>query len=331
MRRRLFSRFSRLAAVATALLMIPVTAGAAVVIDETNFPDPNFRAWLLEQDYGQDGVLTDEEIGEVTEINIFRAGIKSMEGIKTFKELEGLSLTLNDLSELDVSGLTKLGALMVQENHLTKLDLTGCKELEGLSCNGNQLSELNLSGYTRLRYLNCNDNRLTRLDISDCTNLHHVYCNKNQLSELILPPAKEMVWLMCGDNRLTKIDISGLPRLDWLYCYGNQIGSEAMGDIIENLPVEYSNAFFYVIRGDIPDGNVCTRDQVAAARAKGWIPRTYSNGGGSEEYEGTDPVSVAEIKVEKADDPWYDLSGRKLQKAPKKGLFIQDGKKVLVK
>ena len=96
--------------------LIPCLAaeGNIVSINEETFPDPNFRAWLLEQDYGQDGVLTDEEIGEVTEINIFRAGIKSMEGIKTFKELEGLSLTLNDLSELDVSGLTKLGALMVQ-------------------------------------------------------------------------------------------------------------------------------------------------------------------------------------------------------------------------
>ena len=31
-------------------------------IDETNFPDDNFRHYLLEQDYGKDGVLTEAEI-----------------------------------------------------------------------------------------------------------------------------------------------------------------------------------------------------------------------------------------------------------------------------
>ena len=186
--------------------------------------------------------------------------------------------------------------------------------------------------------MNCDDNQLTELDLSGHMLLTNISCERNQLSKLILPHTELVTRIKCGDNRLTKIDISDLPRLDWLYCYGNQIGSEAMGDIIENLPAEYGGAFFYVIRGDIPDGNVCTRDQVAAARAKGWIPRTYSNGGGSKEYEGTDPVSVAEIQVEKADGLWYDLQGRRLQKAPKKGMYLMKSKslnskfkKVLIK
>ena len=34
-------------------------------IDETNFPDANFRKWLLDQEYGQDAKLTGEELASV--------------------------------------------------------------------------------------------------------------------------------------------------------------------------------------------------------------------------------------------------------------------------
>ena len=45
-----------------------VTIQKAVIVNETNFPDEKFRNWLLEQDYGSDGVLTDSEIAAVEEI-----------------------------------------------------------------------------------------------------------------------------------------------------------------------------------------------------------------------------------------------------------------------
>ena len=41
-----------------------------IVIDATNFPDANFRAYLLEQDYGKDGVITAAEINSITSIKV---------------------------------------------------------------------------------------------------------------------------------------------------------------------------------------------------------------------------------------------------------------------
>ena len=38
---------------------------SSIAIDATKFPDENFRNWILEQEYGQDGVLTQEEIAEI--------------------------------------------------------------------------------------------------------------------------------------------------------------------------------------------------------------------------------------------------------------------------
>ena len=40
--------------------------------------------------------------------------------------------------------------------------------------------------------------------------------------------------------------------------------------------------------------------------------------------------NITDQKAEK-DSKIYDLNGRRLQKAPEKGMYIQDGKKVVVK
>ena len=52
------------------MLLAATMARADVEINETNFPDEAFRSWLLEQDYGKDGMITDKEIAEVTRMNV---------------------------------------------------------------------------------------------------------------------------------------------------------------------------------------------------------------------------------------------------------------------
>ena len=50
------------------------------------------------------------------------------------------------------------------------------------------------------------------------------------------------------------------------------------------------------------------------------------------EYDGEDSESVAPVRSEKADAPWYDLNGRRLNGRPNhKGLYIQDGKIKMIK
>lgn len=44
---------------------------AGIAIDETNFPDPVFRNYLIENyDFAEDGILTDEEIKNTTDLEI---------------------------------------------------------------------------------------------------------------------------------------------------------------------------------------------------------------------------------------------------------------------
>ena len=137
----------------------------SVKINEENFPDANFRNWILAQEYGQDGVLTVDEIAAVTKINVSYEQISDLKGIEYFTALTSLYCYSNKLTSLDVSKNTAL----------TELD-----------CNWNQLTSLDLSKNTALTVLDCNFNKLTSLDVSKNTALTGLYCHSNYLTSLDL-------------------------------------------------------------------------------------------------------------------------------------------------
>ena len=96
---------------------------------------------------------------------------------------------------------------------------------------------------------------------------------------------------------------------------------------------------YYQAAEDEPaDGNVCTKAQVAQAKAKNWIVQyVYRNPDNSEspnyaDYEGADAEDVASLKTDGKNAPLYDLGGRRLQGKPaQKGIYVKDGKKILYK
>ena len=59
-------------------------------IDEINFPDENFRNWVLSQSYGKDWVLTDEEIASITSIKITNKEIRNLKGLELFTSLTSI-------------------------------------------------------------------------------------------------------------------------------------------------------------------------------------------------------------------------------------------------
>ena len=125
--------FSLLALIATG------TAWADVQINENNFPDEQFRTFVLSQSYGEDGVLTDEEIANVTFIYATCMGIKSLKGIEYFTALETLFCSSNNLTVLDVSACKSLVFLQCALNQLTLLDVEGCTQLTSVDCSLNRL------------------------------------------------------------------------------------------------------------------------------------------------------------------------------------------------
>ena len=67
----------------------------------------------------------------------------------------------NQLTALNVQGLSDLQVLDCRSNQLTELDVQGLSALQRLYCNSNQLTTLNVQGLTALQWLLCHNNRLT--------------------------------------------------------------------------------------------------------------------------------------------------------------------------
>ena len=297
-------------------LACSMNARADIEINETTFPDENFRNWILKQPYGQDGVLTDEEIMGVKEIIVRVKRINNLKGIEFFTELTNLACTGNNLTELDISGFSMLSVLDCSWNTLTTLDISRNTTLKNLSCQGNQLTELNLSNNTELEELGCNynkltvldlsknialtsvacmGNQLTELDVAQCTALKRLACGENQLTTINVRGCVSLESLWCNNNNLSELDVSGCSELEDIGCFSNRIRGEAMDELVERLPVTRSGKGHLPIISIEDEQNVMTRSQVAAAREKGWRPRykygTFDTWGWTD-YEGSDdPVT----------------------------------------
>ena len=207
-----------------------------IVIDATNFPDENFRNYLLSQDYGQDGVLTQEEIAGITYMDVSEREISDLTGIKYFTALEFLVCSYNQLTSLDMSGCTALIYLGCYQNHLTSLDVTGCTALTTLFCWNNQLTSLDVSGCTALTWLSSENNQLTSLDVSGCTALTKLQCNSNKIkgemmdalvSSLPTVEAGEfyVLWWESDGNECTTAQVITANAKGWkAYQYDSSIG-----------------------------------------------------------------------------------------------------------
>ncbi len=76
-----------------------------VVINEANFPDENFRNYLLNTSYGRDEILSEKNVANVNNINVSGRNIKSLQGIEFFTALTFLSCYQNQIKGAEMDAL----------------------------------------------------------------------------------------------------------------------------------------------------------------------------------------------------------------------------------
>ena len=221
----------RLALAVLFCIVLCLGAGAdawaeGIAIDETNFPDQNFRNYVSENcDQDRDGTLSKSEIAAKTEIYLYNRGIYSLKGIEYFTSLQSLNCGENMLTTLNLSRNTALTSLNCGGNYLTSLDVSGNTALTSLNCEDNQLTSLDVRGNSALTSLRCSFNQLTGLDVSGNTALTSLYCGENKLTNLDVSGNSALTSLSCYNNQLTSLDVSGNTALTSLSCSYNQLTS----------------------------------------------------------------------------------------------------------
>ena len=195
------------------ILPIP---GTYVTINATNFPDANFRSYLLS--LYPAGYITNEEIAALTALNVSSKNISNLTGIKYFTALEELRCYNNPMTSLDVSGMTSLTYLdcaptdSYTGTKLTSLNVSGCTNLETLLCYNTNISSLNVDNCSKLKQLNChNCPMLTYLSV----------INKPTLTTLDCSNCSGLTTLNCYRGNLTSLNVTGCTALSQLRCYEN--------------------------------------------------------------------------------------------------------------
>ncbi len=108
-------------------------------IDAVNISDPAFKSYLINAyDVDGDGVLSTKEAAGIKEIKASGLGIKAMPELNTtFKAITYLDCSDNEITELDLSGMTSLTYLDCSSNKLTELNIMHLVGLETMDATAN--------------------------------------------------------------------------------------------------------------------------------------------------------------------------------------------------
>ena len=243
--------------------------------NEIEITDAAFKQYLLENfDSNKDGILSQSEADQVTQISINTYNVRTLKGIEYFTKLrilycnncsisnldvsknnllEILNCSYNPITELNVNNLINLKELYCEECLLSNLSLDGCSALERLYCYNNKLSNINISKNATLKVLYCADNHISSLDVSKNTLLQELCCYRCRLKELDVSMLTDLTSLMCGENELDLINVSNNSKLELLWC---DINNLAELDVSNN-PQLYSLSCGNAINtdGSILEGN----------------------------------------------------------------------------
>lgn len=296
--------------------------------------DQKFNLWVTAPEVIIHGNLVELTVakGEITAIDI-----SGCPGLYT------LRVTENPLGSIDVSKNVMLGQLWASYcPNITSIDVSKNTNLNSLSVQGCNLSSLVLDNLSLLTNVNAGENpNLGHIDVTSLPLLEELWVNGNGMTSLDVSMNPKLKHLECSRNRLRGLSVANNPDLVFLSVWDNDLNGNEMDALISTLVKEtgFTEREFCVYNERSSHPNICTKAQVEAVSERGWQAKqalwTKFNNEEFfiwEDYEGADDPTGIELPKDSSKlDVWYDLQGRRISKPSAAGLYIYNGKKVIVR
>lgn len=148
---------------------VTFTPETGVAIDEVNFPDGTFRYLINHWNYdlNDDGLLSDDEIEKVTEMDFHHYTVMDLTGIEHFTSLVTLKVdgTYEELNFDNLPSLKNLEFWQYRNNIVGTLKISNCNSLETIKCSNLSLQSLQVVRCPKLNYLECENNPLVSVKL----------------------------------------------------------------------------------------------------------------------------------------------------------------------
>ena len=259
--------------------------------------------------------------------------LTAMPNLNANKNLIHLDLTNTGIETIDVSENTELKVLELSSNSLKQLDVTKLVNLEEFKCADNEIEELDMSACSKLNVVDVRENKLSELDI-DMTSVTALDCSLNNLPISELPELGIMQSFIYAPQNPFAVNYDDSGKLDLSSMYK----CRGVND-------RDNKSSFYVMR---EDGSTC-EEGVDYEENKGVITflsalgRVYvevendafpeltgDNASRSELFDVNVSVGIESVIVDEESEI-YDITGRKVKTPANKGIYIVNGRKVVIK
>jgi len=227
--------------------------------------------------------------GNIIELDCWSNQLTEL-NVQGLTNLQKLDCGGNELTSLNVQGLTSLKRLDCVGSELTELNVQGLTALKELWCGNNKLTSLDVQGLTALQDIRCYSNQLTALNVQGCASLQTLSCHKNQLTELNVQGLTSLQVLNCSNNQLTSLNVQDCTSLRRLYCTENKLNAQAMTALLNALLArkagDNAEAILYTEETDVTEGNCKDYSQPAElkkafddAKNRNWKLKKYNASG----------------------------------------------------
>lgn len=148
-------------------------------------------------------------------IGIFSISGVTMSYIDVSKMTELYCLTLENagLTSIDLSKNLKIRELNLNANRFKTIDLSNLHNINLLSLSNNGMESFKLAENNNIQWFFAADNMLKTVDMNQLKNVYNADFTSNYLETIDISPAKSLGQLFLANNILHEIDLSNNPQL----------------------------------------------------------------------------------------------------------------------
>jgi hypothetical protein len=221
-------------------LLLLLLASFSVEAQIINIPDANFKAKLLEAspdneiafstqnqyfkiDANEDGEIQESEALLVKRLNVSNSSISSLDGITSFSNLQILTASYNNLTQIDFIGLNILFDVKIDNNQITTI-IGFSNNYIMLDLSHNAITSFDSNDYgTYINELDLSNNPLTyfNFNIDSLNDIYNLKLN-NTLLENVTGNLNGIYYLEMNENQfLSSVAITVLTYNEYIRFDGN--------------------------------------------------------------------------------------------------------------